>query len=274
MNTSQVVHTAILSEQVRRPTAVSQVLRALKDVVEQEPVGWMPVPGADAFPGRVLVANTVSIRRRAWQLAYRVYSECGYVERTPHGMVTSSYDQDPSTFILLVEDESGQAMATVTLVFDTQKRLPCDEIFHQELEALRAQGRRVAEVTRLAIDERHTGSKSLLVALFNFIFVSARRVRNYDDFVIEVNPRHVNYYKRLLKFDIVGSERPCPRVNDAPAVLLRVDLGMGVNEVLRVGGQGKASKDRTLYSFFLPWVDHCPIYKYLSSQERRPMHGI
>ena len=74
-----------------------------------------------------------------------------------------------------------------------------------------------------------------------------------DDFVIEVNPRHVNYYRRLLCFEVLGQERPCPRVQGAPAVLLRVDLGFGDQEVERVGGsrqRGLPIKDRTLYPYF------------------------
>jgi len=110
------------------------------------------------------------------------------------------------------------------------------------------------EVTRLAIAPEHTRSKLLLVRLFNFIYIFARKVNGYDDFLVEVNPRHVAYYRRLLLFEVLGPERPCPRVLGAPAVLLRVELAMGEREVRRVGGLGAAAGERTLYPYFsLGW---------------------
>lgn len=267
MNISQENRPVALAGAIRKRTAVSQVLRALNTEVENHQRAWTAAPAVGGFPGSVIVANDAHAKRRAWQLAYRVYAECGYVAPDCEGLMTSAFDHDPGTFTLLVEDEAGTAMATVTLVFDSEMRLPCDEIFEPELEFLRSQGRKVAEVTRLAIDERHTGSKALLVTLFNFIFVYARRIRGYDDFVIEVNPRHVNYYRRLLRFEVAGSERPCPRVNGAPAVLLRVELEKGVEEVRRVGGMRNVSSDRTLYPYFYPWTDSCEIFAFLNTPQ-------
>ena len=43
---------------------------------------------------------------------------------------------------------------------------------------------------------------------------------SFDYVVIEVNPRHVRYYERMLGFEVIGPERMNPRV-EAPAVLLR-----------------------------------------------------
>ena len=91
----------------------------------------------------------------------------------------------------------------------------------------------------------------MLVALINWIYIYARRLRRRDDFVIEVNPRHVNYYRRLMGFETIGEPRPCPRVQGAPAVLLRLDLAHPEREVLRVGGQGAAAGERSLYPYFL-----------------------
>lgn len=256
-----------LEAPARKRTAVSQVLRALHLDLETEVPCWMPAPAPGASPGRVLVARDPRTRRRAWNLAYRVYAGCGYVEPHPDEVITSAYDLDPATFTLLVEDEQRSPMATVTLVFDSVRRLPCDEIFGAEVDALRNEGRKVAEVTRLAIDDRHTGSKSLLVTLFNGLFLLAWRLRGFDDFVIEVNPRHVNYYRRLLKFSVAGPERPCPRVNGAPAVLLRMDLWKGEKEIRRLGGVGPASTERTVYPYFLPLNDECAMLSFLRTQE-------
>jgi len=181
-------------------------------------------------------------------------------------------DANPETLTLLVQDENGRDAATISLVFDAFDGLPCDEIYGAELLALRAQGRRLVEVTRLAIDPEFQRSKALLVCLFNFIYVFARRVKGRDDFVIEVNPRHVNYYCKLLNFETAGPERACPRVQGAPAVLLRLDLSAVEREVERVGGTGETSKERTLYPHFFAAEEEGSVADFLA-RRHAPMSG-
>jgi N-acyl amino acid synthase FeeM len=188
----------------------------------------------------IAVAFDSARRERAFRLAFRVYRDCGYVVDTPAGRIVSKFDALPSTLVLLVQDAAGRDAATATLVFDSPTGLPSDEIRAADLAPLRAQGRRLVEVTRLAIDQDYKGSKPLLVQLFNAISLYARH-EGSTDFVIEVHPRHVNYYRRLLMFEPAGPERDCPRANGAPGVLLRLDLAAQAAEIGLVGGsQGQA----------------------------------
>lgn len=256
-------------KQTRRPTAVSQILRVIDDELEQHGSKW-EVDGGNGHPAyRILVAADRKSRSRAYALAHRVYKGCGYAPND-EGMLVSPSDASPQTLTLLVQTDSGRDAATITLVFDSSQRLPCDEIYGTELDALRAQGRRLVEVTRLAIDEEHQRSKALLVRLFNFSYVFAKRVRGFDDFVIEVNPRHVNYYRRLLAFEPAGPERACPRVQGAPAVLLRLDLSIPEREVRRVGGKGLAANERALYPHFYSWLEEYAVAEFLA-RTHKPM---
>lgn len=253
----------------RRPTAVSQILRVLDHERDRDASKW-DVDGGGGLPSfRVLVAADRKTRARAYALAHRVYKGCGYAPGD-EGMLVSPSDASPQTLTLLVQDGCERDAATITLVFDSPGRLPCDEIYALELDALRAQSRRLVEVTRLAIDEKHQRSKTLLVRLFNFIYVFAKRVRGFDDFVIEVNPRHVNYYRRLLAFEQAGPERACPRVQGAPAVLLRLDLSIPEREVRRVGGKGAAANERTLYPHFFSWLEESAVARFLA-RAHKPM---
>jgi len=68
--------------------------------------------------------------------------------------------------------------------------------------------------------------------------------------LIEVNPRHVRFYERMLGFEQVAEERLDPAVQ-APAVLLRLDLGHCANEMTRLGGRRKSAGERSFYPFFL-----------------------
>ncbi|HYG78191.1 MAG TPA: hypothetical protein VEK08_24515 [Planctomycetota bacterium] len=253
---------------MRRPSSVSQILRVISDDLEHGRRDLDVGKQADEPPIHVLVAADRQTRRRAYQLAHRVYSGRGYASDSD-GLIVSPYDADPRTFTLLVVDDRGRDAATITLVFDSDKRLPSDEIYGGELDALRAQGRRLAEVTRLAISEEHQRYKSLLVRLFDFVYVFARPVKGYDDFVIEVNPRHVQYYRRLLAFEVAGPERPCPRVQGAPAVLLRLDLAHGEN-CLRQSRANPGACGRSLFSSMCSWIEEGAIAEFLC-RSHKPM---
>lgn len=220
---------------------------------------------------RTVVAGTLTQRERAFRLAYRVYRDCGYVGETEAGRIVSKFDAQPGTLVLLIQDSGGCDVATVSLVFDSPAGLPSDEVHGAELAELRAQGRRLAEVTRLAIDPAYVGTKTLLVQLFNAISVYGRHEEGTTDCVIEVNPRHENYYRRLLMFEPAGPARPCPRVNGAQARLLRLDLAAQVVEIGIVGGtqgQVRGPRGRTLYSHFCAPDQEPQLAAFMRSQQR------
>jgi len=258
---------------LRRPSAVSQVLRALSET----PVGtetWTLQGLPDGCsPFRVRVAADRKTRERAYRLAFRLYLERGYVSASQEARIVSAFDLHPDTLTLLAEDTNGQELATVSLVFDSARGLPSDEIFGEELGALRASNLRLVEVTRLAISDAYGPSKALLIALFNLCFVFGRRVMNFDHSVIEVNPRHVKYYSRMFHYEATGPLRACPRVNGAPAQLLGLDLAVYDREIRRVGGQGVAAAERSLYAHFHPPETEQGMVRFLQSQQRPMSKG-
>lgn len=231
-----------------RGSAVSQALRALREEVETGPAKWSFTDRAGrSF--RILVAVDAVSRGRAAELAHRVYRKSGYVPEERAKPVHEAVKADANVFTLLAEDEHGRAAGTVSLVFDSATGLPCDEIFHEELEGFRSRGRRLAEVTRLAIDEKCARSKALLVHMFDFIFRYALHVRHYTDFIIEVNPRHSDFYRRLLSFRDAGAVRPCPRVQNAPAELLHLDLNCAAAYVEEAHTEN-GPRPRNLFPYF------------------------
>lgn len=249
-----------------RASALSQALRAIRDeLVRTEP---LPVPEAQNGARRfsVRVAGDLSSRLRAYRLAYALYRQKGYVPEDARAMVVEPYDAQSQTFTLLAEDERGRAVATVTLVFDGGARLPCVELYGAEVAALQAAGRRLAEVTRLAVAPDCGGEKQLLVRLFNLAYVYARRVMGCTDFVIEVNPRHAPFYRRALAFEAAGPLRPCPRVNGAPALLLRLDFDHAESLAARDANDPQAA--RTLYPHFQAREHDAELARRLGAQQR------
>lgn len=209
-------------------------------------------PCLPALLGTVIkVANSRPLREKAYRLAFSAYRERNYATSQGKEWIVAAYDRRPDTLTLLAEDASGKATGTITIVYDGPESLPCDEIFREELAELRGDGRRIVEVTRLATNASRSNSRILLIRLFNWIYIHARLLRNHDDFVIEVNPRHVEFYRKLLGFEVLGRTRPCPRVQGAPAALLRLDLSYAERETARLAGYGAGAGERTLYAHFL-----------------------
>ena len=121
---------------------------------------------------------------------------------------------------LTVQRVAEAGVGTVAVGVDSDKGLSADALYRADIDRLRAAGCRVCEFTRLAVD-RTAASKPVLAGLFHTAYLYASKICGYTHALIEVNPRHVVFYGKELKFEPIGPERLNTRVN-APAVLLCV----------------------------------------------------
>src|SRR5487761_2597386 len=180
-------------------------------------------PHANLF--KVRLANTRARHESASYLIRRRYAWRGY-------SVGEHAAKEPTRISIAAHDPDG----IVGLYADVCNRL-------------RAEGRQLAEFTKLAIDN-NIHSKPLLAALFHIAYICARRIHGCTDLLIEVNPRHAAFYRRMLGFEIYGETRSDPRVG-APAQLLRICLDWGQREIARMGGKIElAPVTRSLYPYF------------------------
>jgi hypothetical protein len=156
--------------------------------------------------------------------------------------------------ITLYAETAGVTVGTMSLCLDDPELgLPADENYRDKLDELRAQGRRLCEPSRLAIDKDVT--KRVFAALIHISYIYAHNIHGYTDYIIEVNPRHVAFYKRMLGFQDFGGQRQCTRVG-APAVLLRLDLNHMGEQIRRYGGQmDSQGSERSFYPYFFPLRD-------------------
>jgi hypothetical protein len=193
----------------------------------------------------IRMANSLGRREAASLLIKKMYGWRGYAV-------------DPATVhalnkITLFAETDGATVATMTLCLDDEAGLPADENFHDKLEELRGQGRRLCEPSRLAIDKGV--SKRVFAALIHISYIYAHNIHQFTDYVIEVNPRHVMFYKRMLGFTDFAAERVCTRVG-APAVLLRLDLAYMGEQIRKYGGlMEQHGGERSFYPFFFPMWD-------------------
>jgi hypothetical protein len=217
----------------------------------------------------IKVANTLAEREAVFKQAYQIYLKKGFVCESPQEMLIRNYDVNPETLILIVQDKEKNVIGSVTLVFDGFSKLPAEKIYGAELNTLRNQNEKIAEISRLVIDPNYRNSKEILVLLFNYLYIYSYFVKSYTCLAIEVNPRHSAYYQELLHFKKIGTLKECPNVKNAPAILMYVNLKYGQEEVLRLS-QTKTieSRNRSLYSEFIKPEQENLVAYYLEKQTK------
>jgi hypothetical protein len=198
---------------------------------------------------KVRLATTEDRRKSASLLIQKMYSWRGYE--------ANALNHDPNK-ITLVAYQDDKVVGTLTLGMDSPQGMVVDELYKREADLLRAAGRKLCDITRLAVDQ-DIKSKSVLAALFHLSFIYGRNIHKATDFLIEVNPRHALFYQRMLGFEPYGEERICPRVN-APAVLLRLDLAHADEQIVLYGGKGSAVPGvKSIYPYFFSREDELGI---------------
>ena len=235
-------------------------------LVEDPRIDLLPdgAPGPRRF--KIKAADTASRRTLASRLIESRYGWRGYK--------TSGVPTDEAVHrFTLVAVEYDLTIGTLTVSMDSPEGLAADDAFGPELRALREQGHQLCEFTKLAIDPT-IGSKRVLAALFHVAYIVAHRLRGYDTLVIEVNPRHVRYYERMLGLQVMGSERMNRRVR-APAVLLGCAFSHIMTQIGEFGGQPeRADTERSLYPLAFSLSEEAAIMARLRSAQRSPADFI
>ncbi len=202
---------------------------------------------------RIFRALSETQRQRARGLTHQAYRDKGYLKPGESHDLLYPQDACGDSFVFLVESRAEETVATASVFFDASLGLPCDDPFKIQSNGLRRQGRRLAEIVRLAVRPNAPEPRLLLCRLFNLLYLGAQRVKGYTDLVIEVHPRHALYYCKSFGFQRVAGPLPCPRVGGSPGVLLRLDLDWTQTQIDRqrlVGPPANREPRRCLY----PWA--------------------
>ncbi|HEY1091079.1 MAG TPA: hypothetical protein VGE47_08315 [Burkholderiaceae bacterium] len=175
-------------------------------------------------------------------LVARRYAQRGYA------LIAAPDVSDAHELTTFSAEDEGRIVGTLSVRFDGPKGLAADGVFAAEVAELRQGCEQLCEFTRLALESQGP-SKAVLARLFQTTYVYAHKRRGADRMVIEVNPRHVAFYRRMLGLRVVGEPRFNPRVK-AMAVLMVLDFAHVREQVERLGGQpALASVARTLYPY-------------------------
>jgi hypothetical protein len=200
-------------------------------------------PNALQSAFKIRVAHLTKTRRDAKVLVERRYAGRGYE--------IPVVKQDPQLMSFLAYDE-GRIVGTVSVRLDAgTKGVGAHDIYPEEIDRLRAEGWRICEFTQLAVDTA-VANKPVLATLFHTAYLYAALVREYTYAVIEVNPRHVQFYQKALRFQPIGPERINRRVN-APAVLLGVPFKVIADGIRQHAGKPSTPDNRgSLFRFGFP----------------------
>ncbi len=170
--------------------------------------------------------------QQAADLVQFEYEKDGYVkvlekdERVP----ISKYNKESSSFTFLAKNEE-LVLGTVSLVCDGKFGIPLDSIFAQEMQLLRAKGKKCAEISQLAIRRdavdllglnQRKIQMLLLLPLFKLVFYCAKACE-IDTLCITINPKHDKFYL-ALGFEPLGEEKTYEAVGGAPALLRKLEL--------------------------------------------------
>jgi hypothetical protein len=188
----------------------------------------------------IRMVNSEGRREAASLLIQKKYAWRGYS--------IDPFSENEPNRITLVADTKGKTVGTMTLCLDGDIGLPADENYSDKLDELRSQGRRLSEPSKLAIEDNVP--KRVFASLIHISYIYAHNIFGFTDWVIEVNPRHAMFYKKMLGFKDFGEKRVCTRVN-APAVLLRLKLEYMSEQIHKFGGlMERHGKEKSFYPYF------------------------
>ncbi len=186
----------------------------------------------------ILLTRLSETRGEALELINRRYAWRGY--GSDHRL---SGRHNETTFCARKCD---QLIGTVTLCADSDRGLAVEATFPEEMKFFRRKpNARLCELKKFAVDY-NDDSKRILAAMFHFVFIYGTENFLGTDLFIEVNPRHIMFYERMLGFQKVGGLKTNTSVN-APSQL----MWLSVERIPELIAAGNNRRNRhSLYNYF------------------------
>lgn len=178
------------------------------------------------------VARTREEIEQAYALVYKEYLKKGYTKENCSGLRFSIYNALPLTATFIASTDTGHIDVTATVIPDSALGLPMDELYQKELSILRAQGRKLCEISMLASNNQLFSHAPLssplkklfpLFILFKALLDYAKDILRSDIMCITINPKYKVAFN-LLEFKDLSGIKSYSDVNGAPAIGQYVDM--------------------------------------------------
>jgi len=167
--------------------------------------------------------NSILELREVYKLTHDSYVSAGYSEAHPSKMLAHYpyFDHIPETTILAAV-LNGKIVGSVSLTLDGPCGFTVDEDFKEECDAIRLEGKPMATVWRLVVDDALRTKRSVVMNLISDIVFRLGR-NHIPTALFAVNPKHEKVYKHMLNMEAVARKMDTGGLRNAPAILLRGD---------------------------------------------------
>ena len=178
-----------------------QTLRRRKRVFERYGA-FRPAEPSDFVVKR---ATSVGELEAAYRLVHDSFVDSGYIDPHPTGLRVRAFSALPDTALYIALAE-GRVVGVLSMIPDGPLGLPMDGPFGREIARLRRMGRRLVEVSDLAIAKEYRNLRVLTeltrCAMAHAVTIGA------DDAVVAVSPSHSGFFEGILQFEPLGDARP------------------------------------------------------------------
>ncbi len=177
------------------------------------------------------VATTVDEVIDAWCVVYRQYLAASLISPNEMSLFTFPEYISNNTAVILGR-KMNKTVCTVSAVIDSPLGIPLDSYYHDELDQLRNEGRKLIEIGLLA-DARGTSKMSSITELMASI-ARFGVYSDHHDYVIGVHPRRINFFSSVFGFEPFGDVKGYGKLKTAPVVLLHahgLDLEVASREI-------------------------------------------
>lgn len=166
------------------------------------------------------IATKQNELEEAFSLVWDNYVETGLHPEDNLGLRFTKYHLLPNTRVFVAKfheelaagtpekmnADGGLCVGTVTLIIDGPMGLPMEEFCKPELEKMRAEGRKIAEVVAFAVNPKYAKYKVFL-HMFKLLFQFAA-MKEITDLCCSVTERHIKFYRRVCLFEPMGELVP------------------------------------------------------------------
>jgi hypothetical protein len=167
------------------------------------------------------VAQSATEAALARELVRKRYYRAGYRMVEDDGIEFPSTTRAAFYRPIIAVSAQSAVVGTVTLGIDSHAGLMVDDANRTIADAIRAEGGRLCELVRLALEDGVDAHK-VLAALLHRAYAISVHSYNWTDLLIEVIPQHVSFYRRVFGFAPTSDIRLCERVGGVASLVLRL----------------------------------------------------
>lgn len=194
----------------------------------------------------IRVASNKNEINQAFKLLYESYLANGLMDSKDHELRVTKYHCLP-TSIIIVAIYKGEVIGTVTHVLDSQLGLPSEVAV--DLSSFRKSGKRIAEISALAIKKDFRRSHSLVFSLTRYMYHYATQYAGVNYWIIGVRSNVASYYQAVFFFHRFKTKKIAHGfVNNSPSYFLYANLGELESLFLKYYAHKEHSKN--LFKFY------------------------